>query len=227
VAFKPVQVARIGHLHGRKISNRVTMNFLEWLKQANDYGIWDLLTFFSIPSILGLMWFRSRQRVEWFSLHVSYQMGRAHPKYPNVLYFLARNLNDSPIVVSRPNFRFTDRLKASKNAHGNLATRDYEIKFRRLDPQGEVEPGFSYTTILIRHRESYLAYIPFDDAMQLDEFKQLLAAKPWFGSHSVPLGHLLFDIVEIEGGKPTVHSMRVPIRNVVEESAAYSTGKAV
>jgi hypothetical protein len=197
-------------------------NIILSLKWANDHGIWDMLMFLAIP-LAGLLWYRSRKRLERFSVHISYKFGTGHSLYPNVIYFVVRNLNDSPVVIARSNFRFTTRLKASASAHGNLATGDYEIKYRAVSDTDEIVSGNSHTTIMLRHRESHMAYVPIDDSLTEAGLKTLQEKRlPLLPSR--PLGHLTFDLVSIDDRKPRVISMRIPACNIVKEARSYTLG---
>lgn len=190
---------------------------LGWLQFASAIDLWGLLTFaFGLAGTVTAVLIISRRRYDRFSLHPSYRIGTGHSLYPNVIYFAARNLGDSPVVVCRPNFRASKYLRVDDSAHGNLDTGDYEIKFRPVTPEYKVVSGHSYTTFMLRHRESAVAYLPIDRSYT-EEMFQALEGKP--------LGELTFDIVTVGDSKPKVVRIRQTLRRVVRESHDLALGR--
>lgn len=190
---------------------------------AADRALWDLLTFVLALAGLGLWAVFYKRRVWGFALFPTYRFGAGHSLYPNVIYLTARNQRDVPIVVSRPNFRFAGELKAGDNAHGNLATGDYELKFRKLDRSYQVRQGDSYSTILLYHRQSAMAYIPIDDDLDEQGFIEMLRRKTLLGRPR-PVGWVYFDIVLLAEGKPKVVRMKQPLTAVVKETRDLALG---
>jgi len=174
------------------------------LKWLDEHGIWSMLTFFAAGfiSIYIRTWYR--RRIPQFSVHVTHYFDTGHPLYKNVFVFELRNLRDHPVVVLNPNFRFTKRLKAGTNAHGNSATGDYEIKFRLLDENGNLAEERSWTATLLRHRQAVMAYMPIDEALTQD----MLLSK----AKDHVLAHLYMDVVLLKDPHPRVYAMSIPIR---------------
>lgn len=187
------------------------------LRTANELGVWDFLQFmlWVAGGTAAVLVYR-RRRYDQFSLHTSFRLGTGHSVYRNVLYFSARNLGDSPIVLCRPNFKPTKHLKLDDSAHGNLDTEDYELKFRYLDSRYKVEEGNSYTTLMLRHRQSAMAYIPISSDYTEESFGVLKGSRN--------LGWITFDIVAIGEGKPKVTRIRQQVKRVVLETHSFSLG---
>lgn len=195
----------------------IRQNVLPILKALNEYGAWNLLTFIGVTSIFSIAWNRSRKRLDQLSIHVTYKIGTGHPLYPNVVFFEVRSLMDSPIIINRPNFQIGKYFVAGNNAHGNSATGDYEIKFRPITSNGDVMPGHSYTAYMLRHRDAVMGYLPIDDSLTEEAtFKARLNKKP--------LGIFYMDVVLLRNGKPTVHSMKIPVRNMTPCFRNYTLG---
>lgn len=185
---------------------------LAWIKWAKDQGLWDVVTAGSgllISTVLVSKW---RKKIPQFSVHLTYSMGTGHKNYPNVLNIELRNLMDSPLVIGRPNFKFSNGIQAGRFAHGNTATGDYEIKFRPIGTDGQPIPGYSYTHVMLRHREQAYGYLPLTD--EWDEAALLAVVKPkrrWgIFKTEKGLGTLFLDVVLLKDEKPKVISMAVP-----------------
>ncbi|MES3010424.1 MAG: hypothetical protein V4738_06560 [Pseudomonadota bacterium] len=186
---------------------------LGWIKWAKDQGIWDFVTAGSgllISTVLVSKW---KKKIPEFSVHLTYSLGTGHKNYPNVLNIELRNLMDSPLVIGRPNFKFTEGFTAGRFAHGNTATGDYEIKFRPVGTDGQPIPGYSYTNVMLRHREQAYSYLPLPD--DWDETALLAAAAPrrrWgvFKTEK-GLGTLFLNVVLLKDEKPKVVTMAVPV----------------
>lgn len=183
--------------------NSIIVQGLLW---TNDHGIWDFLTFVSALSITLFLRSWYKRRIPGVSVHVTYSIGNDHHLYPNTLNFEIRNLLDSPLVAARPNFRFTKKLLPGSQAHGNSATGDYEIKFRMLSTSGFTTHGFSYTSIMLRHRENAFGYIPIDDSITEEKLVEL--------AKRVCIGKLTLDVVLLKEGHPQVISMEIPVKYV-------------
>lgn len=201
--------------------------FLDILKQLNEAGIWSLLPFvIAAFPVSMLVVFLYKKRLPEFSVHLTYFCGNEHRLYPNTIHFEARNLFDSPVVISRPNFRFGKCLSPGRAAHGNSATGDYEIKFRSLDNEGKTTLGNSYTSLMLRHRESATAYIPFDDDLSEDAFTQLLLKTGFF--HKLfrrnVLGYLVLNVVLLKETTPIVVPMKIPVINVSKRHSSMLLG---
>ena len=175
---------------------------LGWIKWAKDQGIWDFVTAGSgllISTVLVSKW---KKKIPEFSVHLTYSLGTGHKNYPNVLNIELRNLMDSPLVIGRPNFKFTEGFTAGRFAHGNTATGD-----------GQPIPGYSYTNVMLRHREQAYSYLPLPD--EWDEPALLAAAAPrrrWgIFKTEKGLGTLFLNVVLLKDEKPKVITMAVPV----------------
>lgn len=200
---------------------------LSWIKWAKDQGLWDLVTAGSGMLISGVLLNKWRTKIPEFSVHLSYSLGTGHKNYPNVLNIELRNLMDSPLVIGRPNFKFANGVQAGRYAHGNTATGDYEIKFRPVDAEGQPIPGYSYTHVMLRHREQAYSYLPLAD--DWDEAALLAAIAPrrrwgvWRSEKG--LGTLYLDVVLLKDEKPKVISMAVPVRRLHKGVKAPRLGR--
>lgn len=204
-----------------------------FLEYAAKLGLWDFLTFtIGLLSAIAALIYFSRRKHDRFSLYPSYRIGTGHSLYPNVIYFSARNLGDLPIVVCRPNFTPSQILKVDDYAHGNLVTEDYELKFRPVNSRGEIIEGSSYTTVLLRHRDEVMAYLPISRDYDASTFSTLLPppARGFFSRFCAALfgepslGCITFDIVTVGEGKPRVVRMSQRITRVALESRNYKLG---
>ena len=186
------------------------------LKFCADIALWDMLT--CIAAIIGAsaLYMFCRRRHSGFSLYVSYRIGTGHSLYPNVIYFTARNVADTPIVICRPNFKPSKHLGIDDTAHGNLDTLDYELKFRHIAPDYKIIKGNSFTTILLRHRESAMAYLPIGRCYDDASFHSLIGKKP--------LGWITFDIVTVGDGRPKIIRMKQKVRRIVREAHDLELG---
>lgn len=186
---------------------------LGWIKWAKDQGIWDFVTAGSGLLISTVLVSRWKKKIPEFSVHLTYSLGTGHKNYPNVLNIELRNLMDSPLVIGRPNFKFTEGISAGRFAHGNTATGDYEIKFRPVGADGQPIPGYSYTNVMLRHREQAYSYLPLPD--DWDEATLLAAAAPkrrWgIFKTEKGLGTLFLNVVLLKDEKPKVITMAVPV----------------
>lgn len=193
-------------------------HLISFLERAAQLALWDFLTFTLglASAIAALLYFR-RRRHDRFSLYPSYRLGTGHSLYPNVIYFAARNLGDSPIVLCRPNFRPSKHLLVDDNAHGNLATEDYELKFRPLNAEGQVTGEHSFTTVMLRHRDSALAYLPISRSYDAADFGKLV--------NNRNLGWITFDIVTVAEGRPRVVRIRQEVRRLAMEPRDYHLGR--
>lgn len=190
---------------------------ITFLERAAQLDLWDLLTFaVGLLGAITALFVLRRRRYVGFSLYPSYRIGTGHSLYPNVLHFTARNLLDSPIVVCRPNFRASKHLRVADSAHGNLDTGDLELKFRELDSSNKVKPGHSYTTIMLRHRESAMAYLPIDKDYTYESFDQIRGKKH--------LGWITFDIVVLGAGRPKVIHVKQKVKKIAVESHVHELG---
>lgn len=199
----------------------------QWIKWAKEQGIWDFLTALSgflISSILVVKW---RKKIPEFSVYLTYSMNTGHKNYPNVLNIELRNLMDAPLVVGRPNFRFTEGYTAGRYAHGNTATGDFEIKFRPVGVDGLPVPGYSYTHVMLRHREQAYSYLPLPD--DWDEARLMEAIKPkrrWgLFKQEKGLGTLYLNVVLLKEEKPRVVAMAVPIIRLQKGVVAPKLGR--
>ncbi|MCL4721535.1 MAG: hypothetical protein KJ041_06170 [Gammaproteobacteria bacterium] len=192
--------------------------FMQFLRGAAALALWDFLTFLiAVAGAVAALIFVTRRRYGGFSLYPSYRIGTGHSLYPNVIYFAARNLGDAPLVICRPNFRPSKHLEMDDTAHGNLATGDYELKFRYLNNQNAVVEGHSFTTILLRHRESALAYVPVGRRYSEESFKALCQRRT--------LGVITFDIVTVGEDRPRVVRIRQKLRAIASERHDLSLGR--
>jgi len=193
---------------------------MQW---AESHGLWSLLTFLLALGGLSVWALLYRRRAEGISLYATHRFETGHGLYPNVVYLAVRNTLDSPVVVSRPNFRFSGGLKAGRNAHGNLATGDYELKFRKIDRNQRIVPGDSYTTILLRHRESAMAYMPIDDLNEQSFAEMLDRNRLWGGPKAV--GWVYFDLIVLGPRGPKVVRMKQPLHKVEKDCWNLELGR--
>lgn len=189
---------------------------LAWIKWAKDQGLWDFLTAGAgllISTVLVSKW---KKKIPEFSVFLSYSLNTGHKNYPNVLNIELRNLMDSPLVIGRPNFKFARGLRGGRFAHGNTATGDYEIKFRPIGPDGLPIPGYSYTNVMLRHREQAYSYLPLPDEWTEADLLAAAASKRWFGffKENKGFGTLYLNVVLLKDEKPKVIMMAVPITNL-------------
>jgi len=186
------------------------------LKFCADIALWDMLT--CVAAVVGAsaLYVFFRRRHSGFSLYVSYRIGTGHSLYPNVIYFTAMNIADAPIVICRPNFRPSKHLSIDDTAHGNLDTLDYELKFRHISPDYKIVKGNSFTTILLRHRESAMAYLPIGRCYDDASFQALIGKKT--------LGWINFDIVTLGEGRPRIIRMKQKVRRIVKEAHSLELG---
>jgi hypothetical protein len=187
---------------------------LAWIKWAKDQGLWDFVTAGSgllISSVLVSKW---KKKIPEFSVHLTYSLGTGHKNYPNVLNIELRNLMDSPLVIGRPNFKFASGMKAGRFAHGNTATGDYEIKFRPIGTDGQPIPGYSYTNVMLRHREQAYSYLPLPDDWNEAALLEAIAPKKYLWGilkSEKGLGTLFLNVVLLKDEKPKVVTMAVPV----------------
>ncbi len=200
---------------------------LAWIKWAKDQGLWDFVTAGSGLLISSVLVSRWKKKIPEFSVHLTYSVGTGHKNYPNVLNIELRNLMDSPLVIGRPNFKFSPGLKAGRSAHGNTATGDYEIKFRPIGADGKPVAGYSYTHVMLRHREQAYSYLPLPD--NWDEASLLAAAAPkrlWgIMKTEKGLGTLFLNVVLLKDEKPKVIAMAVPVIRLQRGAQAPSLGR--
>jgi hypothetical protein len=191
---------------------QMPLTFIKW---AKEQGLWDFITAGSGLLISAVVLGGRKKKIPEFSVHLSYSMGTGHKNYPNVLNIELRNLMDAPLVIGRPNFQFAPDIKAGRYAHGNTATGDYEIKFRPIGTDGQPIEGYSYTHVMLRHREQAYSYLPLCD--EWDEQALLAAIAPqrrWrscFFKTEKSLGTLYLNVVLLKDEKPRVISMAVPV----------------
>ena len=186
---------------------------LAWIKWAKDQGLWDFLTAGAGLLISTVLVTRWTKKIPEFSVFLTYTLNTGHRNYPNVLNIEVRNLMDSPLVIGRPNFKFAKGLRGGKYAHGNTATGDYEIKFRPIGADGNIIPGYSYTHVMLRHREQAYSYLPLPDAWCEADLLAAAQSKRWFGlfRESTGLGTLYLNVVLLKDEKPKVITMAIPI----------------
>ncbi len=186
---------------------------MEFLQTLNDIGFWDMLTFaVATIGVMSLLLVR-KKRISQFSVHFTYFFGTDYANYPNVVCLEVRNLMDSPVVISRPNFRFRGGLMPGNNAHGNSATGDYEIKFREVDTKGEIQRGFSYASMMLRHRGIAFSFIPIDDGLTEEQFLAMLNHGRWWHKlgFGKGLGDLYLNVAILREDKIDVVRMKVPL----------------
>ena len=186
---------------------------LNWIKWAKDQGLWDFITAGSGLLISAFVLRGQKKKIPEFSVHLSYSLGTGHKNYPNVLNIELRNLMDAPLVIGRPNFKFTQGIHAGRYAHGNTATGDYEIKFRPIGTDGQPIPGYSYTHVMLRHREQAYSYLPLSDEWDEQTLLSAIAPKRRWGIFKTEkgLGTLFLNVVLLKDEKPRVVSMAVPV----------------
>ena len=200
---------------------------LAWIKWAKDQGVWDFLTAGAGLLISTALVSKWKKKIPEFSVFLTYSLNTGHKNYPNVLNIELRNLMDSPLVIGRPNFKFADGLRGGRFAHGNSATGDYEIKFRPIGSDGQPVPGYSYTNVMLRHREQAYSYLPLpeewteSDVLALANKKH--GSKFWWKEKG--LGTLFLNVVLLKDEKPKVIMMEIPITNLVVGKKAPLLGR--
>lgn len=154
-------------------------------------------------------------------------MGTGHKNYPNVLNIELRNLMDAPLVIGRPNFKFAKGIHAGRCAHGNTATGDYEIKFRPIGTDGQPIAGYSYTHVMLRHREQAYSYLPLSDDWDEQALLAAIAPQRRWGIFKTEkgLGTLFLNVVLLKDEKPRVISMAVPVIRLQKGVSAPRLGR--
>ncbi|HEV7272081.1 hypothetical protein [Pseudoxanthomonas sp.] len=188
------------------------------LARVNDAGIWNILTV-AIAAVIGrLLLSMRKQSVQKVSVHSVFRLETGHPQYRNVIAFEVRNLLDGPIVLHAPHFRF-DQLKPSRFAHGDTASGEFEVKFRpgAITGLSDKADARSWMTLLLRHRETAVSYVPIDDDIGKEAFLALLERNR--------LGALYLDVVEFTHNGPQVHRLRVPMRNLQPSDVVPPLGR--
>lgn len=189
-----------------------------FLKRVNDAGIWNILTV-AIAAVIGRLLLSVRkQSLQKVSVHSVFRLETGHPQYRNVIAFEVRNLLDGPIVLHAPHFCF-DQLKPSRFAHGDTASGDFEVKFRpgAITGLADNDNPYSWMTLLLRHRETAISYIPIDDDISAEEFQALLQRKR--------IGALYLDVVEFTHNGPQSHRLRIPMRNLQHSDVVPPLGR--
>lgn len=169
-----------------------------------EHGIWDLVTALAVIGIALALKTWSRRPMREVSIHVTHSFDNDSGLFPNTLGFEVRNLLDAPIIITRPNFRFSKHLSAGSAAHGNTATGDVEIKFRILMPDGHAPSQLSHVTAMLRHREGAIAHVPIQDSLSEDEFLKIASSKT--------LGTLELQVVLLGESPPRSVSLKLPIQ---------------
>jgi len=161
---------------------------------------------------MSFVFFR-KKRINQFSIHFTHFFGTEYELFPNVVCMEVRNLMDSPVVIFQPNFRFKKNLKSGNNAHGNSATGDYEIKFRKVDSNGEIKEGNSYATMMLRHRDIASTFIPIDDDITENRFLTLINPTSWWGrlKMRMGLGSLYLSVAIFKADNIEVVKMKIPL----------------
>lgn len=200
---------------------------LIWIKWAKDQGLWDFLTAGAGLLISTALVSKWKKKIPEFSVFLTYSIGTGHKNYPNVLNIELRNLMDSPLVIGRPNFKFTGGLRGGRFAHGNTATGDYEIKFRPIGADGQTIPGYSYTHVMLRHREQAYSYLPLPEEWSESDIHALTNSKHGlkFWRRNKGLGTLFLNVVLLKDEKPKVVMMEIPITNLVRGKKAPMLGR--
>jgi hypothetical protein len=200
---------------------------LVWIKWAKDQGLWDFITAGSGLLISAFVLGGNKKKIPEFSVHLTYSLGTGHKNYPNVLNIELRNLMDAPLVIGRPNFKFAQGVKAGRYAHGNTATGDYEIKFRPIGTDGQPIAGYSYTHVMLRHREQAYSYLPLTDEWDEQALLAAIAPKRRWGIFKTEkgLGTLFLNVVLLKDEKPRVISMAVPVIRLHKGVSAPRLGR--
>jgi hypothetical protein len=200
---------------------------LAWIKWAKDQGVWDFLTAGAGLLISTALVSKWKKKIPEFSVFLTYSLNTGHKNYPNVLNIEVRNLMDSPLVIGRPNFKFAKGLRGGRYAHGNTATGDYEIKFRPIGTDGKPIPGYSYTNVMLRHREQAYSYLPLPDDWSEADLLAAAQTKHCFGffKRDVGFGTLYLNVVLLKDEKPKVIMMAVPITNLCRGIKAPLLGR--
>ena len=197
---------------------------LNWIKWAKDQGLWDFITAGSGLLISAFVLSGNKKKIPEFSVHLSYSLATGHKNYPNVLNIELRNLMDAPLVIGRPNFKFTQGIHAGRYAHGNTATGD---KFRPIGTDGQPIPGYSYTHVMLRHREQAYSYLPLTDEWDEQALLAAMAPKRRWGLFKTEkgLGTLFLNVVLLKDEKPRVITMAVPVIRLHKGVSAPMLGR--
>ena len=130
----------------------------EVLKNANDHGIWDMISVLVlIPSFFLAIYllFLPRRRVPNLNFHIT--STRDDSNYPLRINIEIRNLTGRAVVISHPSFKFAGILRGHPQAHRHTETGEYEIKFAGQQPQQLTE-----IECLLRHTENTQTWVPVD-----------------------------------------------------------------
>src|SRR5438477_7659322 len=129
----------------------------DWMKCANEYGLWNMLSFFVLlPSVIGafaiVIWRRRRVR------HLNFYVTRSRDpsNYPHKINIEMRNYTGRSVVIAFPWFTFRN-LRPDENAGGDMPSGEYEVKFPKNHFLSEID-------CLLRHGENVATWIPIDPA---------------------------------------------------------------
>lgn len=139
------------------------------LKCANQYDLWNMLTFFIIlpTSIIGIYYLVYGKRYIK-NLNFMLNIHRDNSNYPFKIIVEIRNYTGKSVVISEPYFRY-NKAKPDPKATGDIITKNYEIKFPNITGKFLTEIDY-----LIRHKENISTFIPLDPNQTEDEIKKLM-----------------------------------------------------
>ena len=163
---------------------------LGFLRKANEYGIWELLS--TLALIVGLKWlFFKRRKIPHFNIH--YERARDTSNYPLKIKIELRNFTGCPCVISFP-FVELKTLRADTKARGNSFSKQYEVKFHN--------GGAWHIDTFLRHGEYASTWVPLDP-MHTDLEVDAALAKG-------EAGHIEFTCVWLRD-RPIQETVRTPI----------------
>jgi hypothetical protein len=143
------------------------VSFLKW---SNDHGIWDAAQFLVVAFGLGIgvkLIFFPRRRIRNLNFFTRLER-ESHAQFPLRIHLELRNYTGTTVVLSSPFFVYRE-LRPAPQAHGDIPSGEYEIKFP--NPTGQLLSEVEY---LLRNKESVVTFIPLDPQHSDDEVKKAL-----------------------------------------------------
>ena len=128
------------------------------LRWAHEHGIWELASFLILVGgifIAVKLAFFPRRRIPYLNFYLR-PVRNQHPQFPFLIYLQIRNYTGRTVVLSSPYISYRD-LRPPPEAHGDLPSKEYEIKFP--DPRNKELAEVEY---LLRNKENVETIIPLD-----------------------------------------------------------------
>ena len=147
---------------------------LEWLRTANEYGIWGLISTVVLlaSSVLGFsIYFWAKRRVRNLNFFFTPRRNEIRG-YPLVVLIEIRNFTGRTVIISSPFFRFNS-IRPDPNSTCDSPSGDHEIKF----PRHEGAPTLDQVEYMLRHGEKVRTWIPLDPTHSEKEVADALAAR--------------------------------------------------